>query len=607
MRRSYLPLGLALAVGATLLLGGQPTAASAAGDAPVVLIAFENHAFGPGDPGVFGDTTKYIVGNTADAPYINNTLIPSGTLLTNYRANYHPSLPDYLELSAGSDGGCGIDSCPRDSITGQNLFHLMGQSGTSFTSISESMPANCTLDNTGLYLVRHNPEAYYTNLDASSGSSYGCSATSVPIAPAATPGTALAWPNPLPDFTFIAPNYCHEMHGSLSTGVCPKDTDQIIADGDTWLSANVPALLAQGAVVILTFDEGASGDHTGGGGHVPTIIVGPNVPAGMVDATLYTHAGLLAGMQDYFALSPLLGDAATAMPVLIPRATPYPTPTLSAIAPDSGAPGDQVTITGSGLTNAYAVRFAGTPASFSVNGDSSITASVPVGVQTGSVTVRTVAGMATSPDPFTATTPPPPAPALVQHAIASGVKSTQASVSWPQSTVAGDFQVATLGWSGGSTVTPPVGWALAVVSGHTAIYYRENAPAVSGPSTFSLSMNGNWVLAVSEWSGVSASGSLDGHAHKAGTLTGGTTAFSGTAPTATQPIELAIAAIRTQSTVTGSAPTQGFVQRDQLGAATNNTLGVYDYVCTVAAKRSTSVTLSAPASWHGLIATFRAA
>jgi len=603
MRTSSITRGVALALGAALTVGGLAQPVRASTDVPVVLILMENHAYGATDPTVGGATTKYVVGNATDAPYLNGTLIPSGTLFTNHHAASHPSLPNYLELTAGTNAGCVVDSCARDSIASENLFHLLGQAGHSFASLSESMPANCSLSNVAPYLVRHNPEVYFTNVDAVTGLPYDCPVTDRTIA-SASPGTALAWPNPLPDFSFVTPNYCDDMHGSPATGTCPSGTDQIIKDGDTWLAANVPALLALGAVVIVTFDEGASGDTTGGGGHVATVMAGPGVSSGASDATSYTHASLLAGLEEYFSLAPLIADAATATPLRIPRATPYP-PAISSLTPETGVVGDQVTIAGTGLANAYSVQFAGTPASFSVTSDTSITASVPAGALTGTVTVSTIGGTATSTDPFTVEAGSAP-PALVQHAVGSGTTSNHPNVAWPQTTVAADLQIATLGWSGSTTVTPPAGWALAVVAGGTAIYYRQNAPSVSGATTFSLSSNVNWVLSVSEWSGMAVSGAFDKKAHAASS-TIGSSASSGTTAVTSQPVELAVAGLRALANVTESGPTNGFTQLDQRAAGAKDTLGVYDLVTAAAAARSTSVTLSVAANWRGVIATFRGA
>lgn len=66
----------------------------------------------------------------------------------------------------------------------------------------------------------------------------------------------------------------------------------------------------------------------------------------------------------------------------------YPSPKPSRVSPSSASFGDIVTITGRGFLGATAVRFGGVSASsFTVNSDSSITATVPDGAASGSITV----------------------------------------------------------------------------------------------------------------------------------------------------------------------------------------------------------------------------
>jgi hypothetical protein len=73
-----------------------------------------------------------------------------------------------------------------------------------------------------------------------------------------------------------------------------------------------------------------------------------------------------------------------------------PAPSISSFTPESSSEGGEVTITGSYLTNATEVTFNGIPATgFSVISDSSITAYVPL-TTTGSISVTTPGGTATS-------------------------------------------------------------------------------------------------------------------------------------------------------------------------------------------------------------------
>jgi len=77
------------------------------------------------------------------------------------------------------------------------------------------------------------------------------------------------------------------------------------------------------------------------------------------------------------------------------------TPTFKSFTPSSGAVGTEVTITGTGLTQATKVTFDNVSATFTVNSDSSITATVPTGAATGKIKVTTKGGSATSSTSFT--------------------------------------------------------------------------------------------------------------------------------------------------------------------------------------------------------------
>jgi hypothetical protein len=75
--------------------------------------------------------------------------------------------------------------------------------------------------------------------------------------------------------------------------------------------------------------------------------------------------------------------------------------------PAAGLPGASVTITGTSLTNASAVRFGGIAATtFNVDGPMQITATVPSNGVSGKIIVTTPGGTATSPTDFTVIRPP---------------------------------------------------------------------------------------------------------------------------------------------------------------------------------------------------------
>lgn len=76
-------------------------------------------------------------------------------------------------------------------------------------------------------------------------------------------------------------------------------------------------------------------------------------------------------------------------------------PGVKSFSPTSGPVGTAVTITGTELTQATRVTFNGTSATFTVNSDSQITATVPTGATTGKIAVTTKGGSASSTTSFT--------------------------------------------------------------------------------------------------------------------------------------------------------------------------------------------------------------
>jgi arylsulfatase A-like enzyme len=75
-------------------------------------------------------------------------------------------------------------------------------------------------------------------------------------------------------------------------------------------------------------------------------------------------------------------------------------PSILDFSPRRGPEGASVTITGSGFALTTDVRFGGTDASFTVDADDQITATVPTGADTGPITVRTTIDSATSATDF---------------------------------------------------------------------------------------------------------------------------------------------------------------------------------------------------------------
>jgi hypothetical protein len=149
-----------------------------------------------------------------NAPYINSLAQQCG-LATNFFAETHPSLPNYIAMTSGSTQGIADDNPPSSHPL--SVSSIFSQLAGDWRSLQESMPSACDLPDSGLYAVRHNPAAYYTNVRAE----------------CATRDAPLTYPaNLSARFTFVTPNLCDDTHD------CPVKT------GDTWLSGFIPKLLS---------------------------------------------------------------------------------------------------------------------------------------------------------------------------------------------------------------------------------------------------------------------------------------------------------------------------------------------------------------------------
>jgi hypothetical protein len=80
------------------------------------------------------------------------------------------------------------------------------------------------------------------------------------------------------------------------------------------------------------------------------------------------------------------------------------TPQILSFSPPSGPVGTLVTITGVSVTQTTSVAFGGIKAaSFTVNSDTQVTATVPAGAKTGKIGIVTKGGVAVSSGTFTVT------------------------------------------------------------------------------------------------------------------------------------------------------------------------------------------------------------
>ena len=109
----------------------------------------------------------------SSAPYINKLAQQCGSA-SQFYAETHPSLASYIAMTSGSTQGITDDDPPSSHPL--NVPSIFSQVASGWRSLEESMPSSCLLTNSGLYAVRHDPAAYYTNIRAS------CALLDVPLA-----------------------------------------------------------------------------------------------------------------------------------------------------------------------------------------------------------------------------------------------------------------------------------------------------------------------------------------------------------------------------------------------------------------------------------------
>ena len=221
-------------------------------------------------------------------------LAKRGALLTNFRAEAHPSQPNYIALVAGSTYGVTSDS--NVTLDGRHLGDLMEAKGLQWKVYAEGYPGNCFLGaSSGAYVRKHVPFLSFRNVQQDPrrcGRIVNASALADDVRNAT-----------LPSFSLYVPDSDDDGH---DTGV---------AFADRWLSATFGPLLdnpvfANGLLFIVTFDESASSLFADN--HVATIIVGDAVRPGTVLSAVHDHYSLLRLVEDTLGVGNLGQQDATA-------------------------------------------------------------------------------------------------------------------------------------------------------------------------------------------------------------------------------------------------------------------------------------------------------
>jgi acid phosphatase len=204
---------------------------------------------------------------------------------TGYRAITHPSLPNYLAISAGDTFGISDDKDPSaHPVRTGSVFGEALAAGRTATVYAEDMPGTCATTNSGGYAVRHNPWTYHV------AERTACGRHDVPL----TRLSADVRAGRLPNAGMVVPNVCNDAHD------CPA------AQADRWIRRVVGGLLggpdfrSGRLLVVVTADE----DDHGQGNLVLTTLVSPQL-RGVVVRRALDHYSLSRLYSEVLGVPPL--------------------------------------------------------------------------------------------------------------------------------------------------------------------------------------------------------------------------------------------------------------------------------------------------------------
>jgi phosphatidylinositol-3-phosphatase len=294
-----------------------------------------------------------IIGNT-NAPNINALANEYG-LATDYFGVTHPSEPNYVANVGGSFFGIQDDNqfyctpalastdptCAGTTvdhtISAPNIATQLEAAGKTWKGYFQNLPP---IPSSGVVMTGPNANGPYafkwpSNADALYASKHnpfvnftGTQNELANMVPDTQLGTDLATGR-LPNFSYVVPDQCHDMHG---IGAC-GDENELIATGDQYVGQLVTMIQHSGVweqgrnAIVITWDEDDFSDQgqagTGccgsdvGGGHVVTIVITNHSQHHVVDNTPSNHYSLLLSMEQAFGL-PCIANACDSADGVVP-------------------------------------------------------------------------------------------------------------------------------------------------------------------------------------------------------------------------------------------------------------------------------------------------
>jgi phospholipase C len=344
------------AVAATAASAGAAGAHAQSGPDHVFVIMMENHG------------RDQIVGNTADAPFITS-LAQKYNEATNYHGVTHPSLTNYLAAISGDfqgiwddcKAGITVTCAPEEFVpgsgdatdtaaltpaqiasasatphmfSGKNIVDQLESSGKTWKAYMQSMPsAGSTVEYAPvvngtavkLYAQKHNPFMYFSDIADNP-------ARTSKIVPLENNLSKDLADNTVPNFVWISPDQCHDMHGispsstalvgmpscgypdsGLDHGAIKLGDEYVkqqvseIMDSTTWKTTN--------SSIVLAWDENDYSGYSGGpgspvgangtvlgGGDAPFIVINSAQGPHKTSGKLADHYTMLSTIEQMWHL-----------------------------------------------------------------------------------------------------------------------------------------------------------------------------------------------------------------------------------------------------------------------------------------------------------------
>jgi hypothetical protein len=267
-----------------------------------------------------------LLGNP-NAPWINQAVQQYG-VAGNYYGVTHPSQPNYIAATAGTTQGVPDDNDVTVDLP--NIVDQLESHGKSWKGYMQGYSLCTTkLDHAcgnQLYERKHNPFISFTDVQNDPQ-------RVAKLVDFSELGTDLATNN-VPDYSWISPDQCNDMHGRAATPADPCDfsnVQDLIQSGDTFLSNTVGEIMSSSAwgpnsVIFITWDESdftgsptdfGFGDTRGccdanpGGGHVLTLVITGDHQPPDASFTPYNHYSMLRTIEDSWHLGCLANTCDT--------------------------------------------------------------------------------------------------------------------------------------------------------------------------------------------------------------------------------------------------------------------------------------------------------